>query len=287
MALYRILPLSDLHLQESKMHGFGDKLKFDGVDTVVIAGDTSDSWRDSFHWIGNKIVPKVRQVIHVNGNHDFFGGSLIGSPARMQALADSLRFIHGDDIVYEDTKFKVQYLISTLWTDFAISSLDGRTDQDAQDYARKIAFHELREAMPEYRDVDFDDLQGDIISRRMRPQDAYACHQASKAFLEAELTKPYDGRRVIVTHHAPHRNSIAPVFRDSKLNPAFASDLSAMIERFQPDVWIHGHVHNSSDYWIKNTRVVCNPRGVANSNKEFDWRKIIEIDAPLRSGVQS
>ena len=36
-------------------------------------------------------------------------------------------------------------------------------------------------------------------------------------------------------------------------------------------LWIHGHTHESFDYEIGKTRVICNPRGYApiEINKEF------------------
>ena len=36
-------------------------------------------------------------------------------------------------------------------------------------------------------------------------------------------------------------------------------------------LWIHGHIHESFDYKIGKTRVVCNPRGYASieENKGF------------------
>jgi hypothetical protein len=39
-------------------------------------------------------------------------------------------------------------------------------------------------------------------------------------------------------------------------------------------LWVHGHTHDSFDYTIKGTRVVCNPRGYArdgvNENPHFE-----------------
>jgi Icc-related predicted phosphoesterase len=79
--------------------------------------------------------------------------------------------------------------------------------------------------------------------------------------LHRELSQKFDGPTVVVTHHAPSPRSIAPKFADSELNPAFTSNLEPLIEHYQPALWVHGHMHNSSDYKIGQTRVVCNPRG--------------------------
>jgi hypothetical protein len=39
-------------------------------------------------------------------------------------------------------------------------------------------------------------------------------------------------------------------------------------------LWVHGHTHDSFDYEVNGTRVVCNPRGYArngiNENVGFD-----------------
>jgi hypothetical protein len=37
-------------------------------------------------------------------------------------------------------------------------------------------------------------------------------------------------------------------------------------------LWIHGHTHESFDYVVNSTRVVCNPRGYApmELNEAFD-----------------
>jgi len=40
----------------------------------------------------------------------------------------------------------------------------------------------------------------------------------------------------------------------------------------QPRLWIHGHTHESFDYKIGKTRVVCNPRGYASTEKNKGFR---------------
>jgi hypothetical protein len=47
-------------------------------------------------------------------------------------------------------------------------------------------------------------------------------------------------------------------------------------------LWVHGHTHDSFDYVVNGTRVVCNPRGYAqygvNENPRFDPGFVIDID---------
>ncbi len=84
-----------------------------------------------------------------------------------------------------------------------------------------------------------------------------------------------------LTHFAPARASIHPRFEGSPLNACFVSDLQARILRWQPQLWLHGHVHDSFDYALGRTRVVANPRGYAPGGKvenaRFDPSLVIEV----------
>jgi Icc-related predicted phosphoesterase len=55
--------------------------------------------------------------------------------------------------------------------------------------------------------------------------------------------------------------------------------MTELIATKQPMIWTHGHTHESADYMIGQTRLVCNPYGYvdAETNKNFDPSKTIEI----------
>jgi hypothetical protein len=68
------------------------------------------------------------------------------------------------------------------------------------------------------------------------------------------------------------------------LSAALASDLPSVVE--QADVWIHGHVHDTLDYRLGRTRIVCNGRGYpwnaarklsTERRKRFDPSFVIEV----------
>ena len=75
--------------------------------------------------------------------------------------------------------------------------------------------------------------------------------------------------------------SIHPRFAGSPLNLCFVSDLESMLDADRVDLWIHGHTHDSFDYVLNGTRVVCNPRGYAvggvNENWRFDPDFIVDV----------
>ena len=55
------------------------------------------------------------------------------------------------------------------------------------------------------------------------------------------------------------------------MNGAYYSDLSEFIlDRPCIKLWVHGHMHDTFDYMIGSTRVVCNPRGYAGHEEQAD-----------------
>src|SRR5690606_35705247 len=91
------------------------------------------------------------------------------------------------------------------------------------------------------------------------PEDALREHEQSRTWLSTELAKPYYGRTVVITHHGPHPLSVHPRYSGDATNAAFVSDLSELLK--WPQLWLHGHVHDSFDYRVHGYRVVANPRG--------------------------
>jgi Icc-related predicted phosphoesterase len=143
--------------------------------------------------------------------------------------------------------------------------------------ARARAFAKLKRSMPEYNEVYVDAVRSERLPRLMRPADAYKLHVVSRKYIESELVRHFEGQTVVVSHHAPHPRSISDQFKSHPLNPAFVSDLSRMIDRYAPDMWIHGHTHSSFDYFVGPTRIICNPHGGPHPNPQFEWQKVIAI----------
>ena len=82
-----------------------------------------------------------------------------------------------------------------------------------------------------------------------------------------------------IRHHAPSRRSIRPWFEGDPFNCAFASDLDRVIERFQPELWVHGHMHDPVDERLGRTRLVANPAGYRYEAKEgFDPALVLDLE---------
>lgn len=97
---------------------------------------------------------------------------------------------------------------------------------------------------------------------RWSVEDSVVDHDKMLSYIKLateDKTKKY----VVVSHHSPSALSISEQYKhDTLMNGAFHSKLDQFIEdRPQIKLWTHGHHHNNSNYWIGDTRVVCNPRG--------------------------
>ncbi len=87
-----------------------------------------------------------------------------------------------------------------------------------------------------------------------------------------ELERKFEGPTVVVTHHLPALTSVAKRYANDPLNPAFASRLEDVIEKYRPELWIHGHTHVPCDYELFDTRIVCNPGGYPGENRRFEFK---------------
>lgn len=232
------------------------------VDCIIIAGDVDDGHEMSTHWLRNHVVPRGLPVVFVAGNHDFYGWDLTVDYAGIYERS-GVQLLHPGRPTIEIAGTRI--VGCTLWTDYAIAG-----DVDA---ARSWA----RRSMPDLFSID-------IGLRRIGTRDLLDMHGQQRIVIERALAIPFNGPTIVVTHHAPHPKSL----RSPMLTPddaSYASDLSALIERYEPAVWIHGHVHSSHDYYVGATRIVCNPRGYAITNRDgrrlenpgFEPAKVIEI----------
>jgi Icc-related predicted phosphoesterase len=113
------------------------------------------------------------------------------------------------------------------------------------------------------------------------PAASAALFKLHAAWLDSKLAEPHAGATVVITHHAPSRKSIHRRFAESLLNACFVSDAERLIDGSRTRLWIHGHTHDSFDYFLNGTRVLCNPRGYAmngvNENPLFDANLLVEI----------
>lgn len=223
----KIQYFSDIHLE------FGPcDLDSAEVDVVVAAGDISIG-TTGLEWLSKAKYP----VIYIAGNHEYYGGDMMHTlnELRVQSRLHNINFLENDIFVTGNVRF----LGTTLWTDF------DKQNREIMNYA-SISMN----------DYNYIGLNGYILT----PEDILNIHLKSKEWLLKELEKSFDGKTVVVTHHAPTTESWHGEL-DSMYLYNYCNAFNKLFKRFDIDLWIHGHIHSTSDYKINNTRIVCNPRG--------------------------
>jgi Icc-related predicted phosphoesterase len=275
----KLAVMSDLHLEfDSKLADSPDGLKKykksldfyaspsqPDADLLVLAGDIH-SGSLGIDWVVRHFtIP----TILIAGNHESYGHELFRTIAlnRQKAIATHGRvtFLEkSTHICGLPTGEKVRFVGVLLWTDFCLYG----TPTQSMDVAQN--------EIDDFRAIR---IERGYELRLLTAADTVRLHRAALKFLDEELRRPFDGSTVVITHHAPSPHSIAKKFRRDPLIPAFASNLEAMMQTHHPRLWIHGHMHDSFDYCVGETRVVCNPRGYFPDqlNPQFDPNLVIEL----------
>lgn len=263
----KLLVLSDLHNEFEPT--VADAEAVARADVVVLAGDIHTKNR-SVEWAQAFVNDPAKPVILVAGNHEFYRGhfDFTLDKLRERARGTNIHVLENDVLVLGDVRF----LGCTLWTDFKLYDTDITAVMCMRDAQSAMNDFKLIRATPSYR--------------KLYPSDAVRRHQLSRAWLANTLSEPFDGKTVVVTHHAPSSGSVEAQYEGDSLTPAYASDLENLMGP-AVSLWIHGHMHTSFDYIVpangdsneRGTRVVCNPRGYSprHLNAGFNPGLLIEV----------
>ncbi|MBB3914600.1 metallophosphoesterase [Rhizobium fabae] len=256
----RLWIASDLHLE---FYGAKATFELPDADVFVCAGDVLDKGIvPSLEWLAETIAPTM-QVVCVAGNHEFYRASMVESirAAKEAALRyPNVHFLENDAVVIDGLRF----LGTTLWTDFRLMGDDTAP-----------AMYAAKAGMKDYKKIKFSKTP----YQAFKPLHAYRKHQEARLFLSRALSENYNGKTVVVSHHAPSARSISAESKQDLLSAAYASDMEALILEYEPALWVHGHVHHLCDYMINGTRVACNPMGYPDEKQvvAFNPRLTIEV----------
>jgi predicted phosphodiesterase len=251
---------SDLHL-EFRDYMF-DHIHLEHPDDketiLLLAGDIST---------GITAMPFVEEmckhfkyVLIIHGNHEYYDNDFEktvkdwqdweseGSPKNFHFLYNDQRILDG-----------VRFLGGTMWTNFS--------DGDP------IVMGAARQQMSDYSYIR---NQGICIT----PQFILNENAKFMKFLLKRFEEPFDGPTVVMSHHSPGNELKRRGRLGDKIGPCYFANIEEMIGNSNVvKLWVHGHTHNSWDYTINETRVICNPYGYWGraTNKEFDRKITFEI----------
>ena len=249
----RIQVISDLHLE----HGNPIPALAPEADVLVIAGDLAPATR---LWL-------LGDAVDVPGNHAFYGSDI--DEAR-QILADAcamhaVTLLDLAAVIIEGVRF----IGATLWTNFKLCAS-----------AQKPAARRAAEAMDDFRSGDPFDHGTRHGTGQLTAEATARRHGEDRRFIEHELAVAHrNGLETgVVTHHAPTARSIPSWLRGHPLSAASASNLNRVIRRYQPTMWIHGHVSSPASEPIDKTSVVANPHGrTRTTNTRFAPDDVVGI----------
>lgn len=199
------------------------------------------------------------QVYMVLGNHEHYGGVWQYAKENMQWLLEPYENV----ALLDNSAHRyggLLFLGTTLWT--------SANNEDL------LSQHTIERALADYKHIYIEGRGGEL--QQLRVEHTLQAHHNSVAWLRETIEQHPHTPTVVITHHAPSFHSVAQEYKhEHHLNGGFASDLSNLIlDNPQIQLWAHGHMHNSSDYQIGNTRVVCNPKGYHRENPHFNSQKI-------------
>lgn len=261
-----VRPFSDLHAEFWPANKTARILEMvvpplptDQKTVALIAGDLGLAHRqESWMKILSILAKQFMAVIYVEGNHFFYHNDFFGRIQELKSkisLPQNVYFLENEAVEIDE----ILFVGATLWTDFQ------RKDFFKMQYARKNMNDFLLIKKPG--------------GQRLLPEDTADLFQESKSYIFDTLKKAGKKKTVVVTHHGVSPLSIHPRFRGDSLNCAFMSDISEEIISTGPDLWVHGHTHDSFDYSLGKTRVIVNPFGYKDVevNPQYEKKLVIEI----------
>jgi predicted phosphodiesterase len=260
----RLLIYSDLHLDANHFSPIlEDGTRADAnADMVVLAGDIDEGTR-GMRWARETFPDKG--IVFVAGNHEFYGGHFTRTLDDLKEAANTydIDFLEADGT----DAGGVRFLGVTLWTDFHLLNSVHREPYTLRAKAAMNDYRMIRTSrLPEhFLDAPATEKAGHSL---LVPELTALRHKGSVEWLESKLKKGIPEKTVVITHHAPHGNSIPLHYKTDPLSAAYASDLTRLMGRSA--LWIHGHVHHSVDYEVNGTRVVSNPKGYLHKNGGYE-----------------
>lgn len=245
----KALVVSDLHFEFHRDGGRTLVESFPDADVCLCPGDLSNA---AGIWDALLILlEKYAHVVYTYGNHEFYGSNIPAVKKKVERLVrklPSLGNVYGKLHVLDNSTCEIEgqrFVGTTLW------------------FRKKPG------------SLKYDRMLNDFSQIGNSHQRIYEENDKAEEFLR-ETVQPTD---VVLTHHMPSQQSVHPKYEGSPLNRFFVCDVEWLIKDRQPKLWIHGHTHESCDYVIGTTQVVCNPFGYVayEENPAFNSELTVEL----------
>lgn len=240
--------ISDLHCEYSGyLQGIPFSLEEGDEDVFILAGDIVNATPTGIRFLKGWLRGYSKPIIYVPGNHEHYRCNF-----RETVLTLTTSLQENPNLYVMDMNTieidGITFIGATLWSKLA---------------------HHIKPSLHTCHS-DFSKITEMSVS-------VYdMAHKFAVEYLEIALTnlREVTDNVVVITHHAPSFLSQEEKYKGWALESAFNTDMTDMMLRHNPKLWIHGHTHSSYDYLVGETRVVCN---AYTGNRNFDKSLIIEV----------
>ena len=234
---------SDKHLDKNPLEP--DPLEIPEADLAICAGDLSNDRYEAYDYITRYVDITKRKVIFVLGNHDYYDYTL---EETITFWEESRLVKTGKVILLQDDCVVINGIIfagATYWTDM------NKNDP--------LTLSQAKENSNDYKRI-----------KGLTPSDTVESHYLSQRYFKSLVqSKQIGAPLVIITHHAPSWKSVLPKHKHLLSSGRYASHDEDIIRKMKPWFWIHGHIHSFSDYYIDQTRIICNPQGRPEDDSHY------------------
>lgn len=231
------------------------------VDLVLIAGDTSNSWKLTAKYI--QLVASYFGVptVAIIGNHEAYDTSsydeivtgldeALNKGRSPEAQTYFLEAAYSSAPVHVELTIKGRQLLilgSCLWTDFSLWGLE------SQGHAKE----RIRDGIRDFETCYL------TQTARLTVDDTEQLHRQAIARFESILAdKRQEQELILLTHMAPSPTSLARLqHADRFLATYYASDMEDWMKQRAIRLWVHGHIHDELSYRVGKTEIVCAARG--------------------------
>jgi len=239
----KVQVLSDLHLEFHPDDGerFTMALDPEGVDVLVVAGDLCT--RRLHKEVLLFLASRYPHVVLVLGNHDYYGCTYLQVHRNLEGVSEgieNLHWLHNETVEIDGQRF----VGTPMW--FRPDPLNPIYAPGLNDFRQILDFRTW----------------------------VYPENEKALSFLEKTVREG----DFVVTHHLPSYQSNKR-YQGSQLTRFFVCDVEKLIVEAKPAVWAHGHTHESCDYRLDETRVICNPLGYldVDVNPHYQPRMVVEV----------
>lgn len=242
----KIQVLSDTHLEffnrSSQIDNFVEETKTN-ADVLILAGDicTLNKKIDYIEHYFNLVTSLYSNVIWIAGNHEYYHNAFIIALSKAREISYSipnLKFLENESILIDN----VMFYGTTLWFKKTPEAISNR-----------------------FMSNDFNCIHN------FNP---YGMNTLAIEFIK-EIDLDKNNKSVLITHHLPSYKCLKDPYSNDVFNYFLVSDIESELNKF--NLVVHGHSHNSTNFHINETKIICNPYGYLGDNEQFNPNLIIEI----------